>query len=115
MHHHNNNSDVDFKDGDFQFGRTPTYDPQDRTKVADWWWDWAVQRGSNGNIYYGTMMVEFNERESISFGFSSTQDYYAITGGYLEDNACPNGYVRFAYEADDRDWRVYTLYTCGGC
>lgn len=124
-------SDVDYKDGDFEFGRTSIYEPnfllnrewtdnsdneQDRlTEIGVWWWDWAIQRGSDYQIFYGTMMIEWNRKESIAFGFSSTQDYYAITGGYLEDNACPNGYVRFDRSTQNGDVRFYELFVCGGC
>jgi len=84
-------------------------------KIGDWWWDWAVQRQSQGSVYYGTMMIEYNDKESIAFGFSSTQEYYPITGGFLEDNTCPHGYVRFNYSEEDGDKRVYQLYLCNAC
>jgi len=111
-----NDSDVDFKDGDFQFGICPIYRPNGDTlgsQIGNWWWDWAVQRGSDYSVYYGTMMIEWNVRESIAFGFSSTQSYWPVTGGFLSDNSCPHGYVRFDRSTDGGDTRFYKLYLCG--
>jgi hypothetical protein len=76
--------DVDYKGGDFQVGVTPIYRPDNLDdKIGKWWWDWAVFRGSNYERSYGTMMIEYNPQESITFGFSWTQSYYPITGGYV--------------------------------
>jgi hypothetical protein len=74
--------DVDYKDGDFQIGVTPIYRPSNlNDKIGVWWWDWAVFRGTNYERSYGTMMIEYNPQESITFGFSVTQSYYPISGG----------------------------------
>jgi hypothetical protein len=52
-----------------------------------WWWDWAVFRGTNYERSYGTMMIEYNPKESITFGFSVTQSYYPISGGCVTTHA----------------------------
>ena len=106
--------DVDFKDGDFQIGVTPIYKPSNlQDAIGNWWWDWAVFRGTNYERSYGTMMIEYNPRESLTFGFSVTQSYYPISGGYLTTNQCPGGYATF--QQQDGDVRYYMLYICKGC
>ena len=106
--------DVDFKDGDFQIGVTPIYKPSNlQDSIGDWWWDWAVFRNTNYERSYGTMMIEYNPRESLTFGFSVTQSYYPISGGYLTANQCPGGYA--AFQQQDGDVRYYMLYICSGC
>jgi hypothetical protein len=76
--------DVDYKDGDFQIGVTPLYRPGnvDGDPIGNWWWDWAVFRGTDYERSYGTMMIEYSDHwESLTFGFSVTQTFYPITGG----------------------------------
>jgi hypothetical protein len=77
--------DVDYKDGDFQIGVTDIYRPNNlNDSIGKWWWDWAVFRGTNYERSYGTMMIEYNPKESITFGFSVTQSYYPISGGCVQ-------------------------------
>jgi hypothetical protein len=77
---------VDYKHGDFQIGVTDIYEADDLDKsIGKWWWDWAVLRSEDDDDRpsYGTMMIEYNAKESITFGFSTTQSYYPISGGYV--------------------------------
>ena len=79
---------VDYKHGDFQIGVTDIYDPDDLDEsIGKWWWDWAILRSEDDDDEpsYGTMMIEYNPKESITFGFSVTQSYYPISGGYVTE------------------------------
>lgn len=77
--------DVDYKHGDFQIGVTDLYRSGELDEsIGKWWWDWAVLRGDDDDEpSYGTMMIEYKPKESITFGFSTTQTYYPISGGYV--------------------------------
>jgi hypothetical protein len=77
---------VDYKHGDFQIGVTDIYESDDlEESIGKWWWDWAVLRSEDDDDRpsYGTMMIEYNAKESITFGFSTSQSYYPISGGYV--------------------------------
>jgi hypothetical protein len=58
-----------------QYGATPIYRPDNmNVQIGTWYWEWIDDS-------YGTMMVYWNKRESIFFGFHSSQDFYPISGG----------------------------------
>lgn len=59
------------------------------------------------------MMIYWNEKESIFFGFSAYQSYYPISGGWLQNNNCPHGYSAFIEQRGDI--RYYGLSLCNAC
>jgi hypothetical protein len=68
--------DVDYQQySDIQYGATPIYRPDNMNlQIGTWYWEWIDDS-------YGTMMVYWNKRESIFFGFHSSQEFYPISGG----------------------------------
>ena len=108
---------VDYMGGSWQYGVAPIYRQSNTTvgaSIGKWFWDWALS-GTTVATYraYGTMMVEYDPQQSVAFGFSNTQTNYPVTGGYLNSNSCPNGYVTFNNQIGDT--RYYRLYLCSPC
>lgn len=70
------------------------------------YWEWI-------NDVYGTMMIFWNEQESLFFGFSNYQSYYPIAGGWMNSLHCPHGYVTFVEQVGETRW--YSIRMCGDC
>jgi hypothetical protein len=93
---------------DIQYGQTSIYAAHNmRLKIGTWYWEWI------DNIY-GTMMIYWNARESLFFGFHNFQEHYPISGGWTRDVECPGGYATFVQWVGD-DIRQYKLRVCNGC
>jgi hypothetical protein len=93
---------------DIQYGQTSIYAAHNmHLKIGTWYWEWI-------NDIYGTMMIYWNQKESIFFGFHNYQEHYPISGGWTRDVECPGGYATFLQWVGD-DIRQYKLHVCNGC
>jgi len=108
--------DVDYKSGgsDLQYGQTPIYANVDSStndelvEIGTWYWEWIDDQ-------YGTMLIYYNQRESLFFGFTARQTYYPVSGGFRFQNQCPHGYASFLKYDETRELRYYRLYLCNAC
>jgi hypothetical protein len=91
-----------------QYGQTPIYGSNKMNlQIGTWYWEWV-------NDIYGTMMIYWNQQESIFFGFHNYQEHYPISGGWTKENQCPGGYAKFI-QWIGKDIRQYKLHVCNGC